>query len=466
VAIGQQNELKAALAEIVGAEHVLEGNSAASLSGDALGAGRGSVSYPQVDPGEIIAVQPATTDEVAAVVRLANELRIAIVPHGGGSGLMGGAMPVAPSIVIDTARMRRVLEVNRDEQSVVVQSGAVLGEVNGELESQGLKLGHDPWTLNVATVGGTISTDSLGYLGAKYGSMGDQVLQLTVVLPDGSVMQTGAVAKASVGPDLRRLFIAAEGCFGVITEARLRAFPIPEERRVLGFEFDSFEQGFGAILGMREVGLRPDILEYNEEFGDSGEPEPSPLYVGFEGFREWVEAGAARAREVCVLKGGREVAQSQTQSYWNHRHDIGDSFAQRRRSGQLQRWFPPGHGFDYAHVTMRVSRLVEFRERCLEILRRQRVHPSEVGLWCHPELLSVYAWYDDGPAGAERLTAAVEEMLSLAQEFGGAMEYCHGVGLRLAPLMARERGHGLEVLRSIKRALDPNGIMNPGKLGL
>jgi FAD/FMN-containing dehydrogenase len=411
-------------------------------------------------------VRPGETREVAAVVGIANRLGIGIVPHGGGSGLMGGALALTRSVVIDTTRMDRVLDVSRDDQTTLVQSGAVLGDVNRQLKPHGLVLGHDPWTVNVATVGGTISTDSLGYLGAKYGSMGDQVLGLTVVLPDGSLLETGAVAKASVGPDLRRLFIAAEGCFGVITEAHLRVFPVPEERSLLAFQFASFGHGLAAILAMRSCGLVPDILEFNEEFGANDESEPAPLYLGFEGFHESVRAATERARSTCVASGGRELPESEVHGYWEHRHDIGDRFAEWRRAGQSQRWPPAGSGFDYAHVTLRVSRVLDYRERCLEILRAHRVQPAEVGVWCHPELFSVYASHHDGPEGAGRLAAAVDEMLRLAQEMGGAMEYCHGVGVRLAHLMLRERGASLDVLRSIKGALDPKGIMNPGKLGL
>ncbi|MEO8458015.1 MAG: FAD-binding oxidoreductase [Chloroflexota bacterium] len=462
----RSTELRNALAGIAGEANVLAGDEAAQFSGDALGAGRGSTEFPVVDAADVVVVRPGTAEEIAAVVRLANERRIAIVPHGGGSGLMGGAMPLAPSIVIDVTRMNRVLEVNRDEQTIVVQAGAVLGDVNRELEAQGLEVGHDPWTQNVATVGGTISTDSLGYLGAKYGSMGDQVLQLTVVLPDGSVLRTGTVAKASVGPDLERLFIAAEGCFGVIAEARLRVFPLPEERELLAFEFDSFEKGIGALLAMRSVGLVPDIMEFDEAYGGDFEADPPALNIGFQGYSEYVGAAAERARVMCKEAGGLEQSREDAWSYWEHRHDIGDRFAQRRRSGQPQRWFPPGSGFDYSHVTMRVSRVLEFRERALAILREKRVRPAEIGVWCHPELISVYASYDDGSDGALRLTAAVDEILQVAQELGGAMEYCHGVGVRLAHLMQRERGHSLDVLRSIKETLDPNGIMNPGKLGL
>lgn len=460
------DQLKGPLAQIVGEENVLTGPNAERFSGDALGPARGSTQFAAAPAADVVVVRPGETQEVAAVVRIANELGIAIVPHGGGSGLMGGALPLTRSIVVDTTRMDRVLEVSRDDQTVHVESGAVLGEVNRQLEPHGLVLGHDPWTVNVATVGGTISTDSLGYLGAKYGSMGDQVLELTVVLPDGSLLETGAVAKASVGPDLRRLFIAAEGCFGVITEARVRIFPIPEERSLLAFRFASFGDGLAAILAMRSCGLVPDILEFDEEFSDVGESEQGPLYLGFEGYRESARAAADRARSICVASGGRELPESQADDYWEHRHDIGDRFAERRRAKQTQSWLPSGSGFDYAHLTMRVSRVLECRERCLAILRAHRVQPAEVGIWCHPELFSVYASHHDGPAGADRLAAAVNEMLRLAQDMGGAMEYCHGAGVRLAHLMSRERGASLAVLRSIKSALDPKGIMNPGKLGL
>jgi alkyldihydroxyacetonephosphate synthase len=197
------DQLSGPLAQIVGEENVLTGANVARFSGDALGAARGSTQVAPVPAADVVVVRPGETQEVAAVVRIANERGIAIVPRGGGSGLMGGALPLTRAIVIDTTRMDRVLDVSRDDQTMLVQSGAVLGEVNRHLQPHSLVLGHDPWTVNVATVGGTISTDSLGYLGAKYGSMGDQVFGLTVVLPDGSLLETGAVAKASVGPDLR-----------------------------------------------------------------------------------------------------------------------------------------------------------------------------------------------------------------------------------------------------------------------
>lgn len=455
--------LIADLADIAGAGNVSADT--AAYAWDALGTGRGFMGIEGLEPQPLCVVRPRNTKQVADAVRLAARRGVAVVPFGGGSGLMGGAVAVRPSIVIDMTRMSRVVEISRLDQAVRVEAGAVLRDVDGALAPERLMLGHDPWTVSVATVGGAISTDSLGYRGAKYGSMGDQVLALTAVLPDGKVVETRAGAKTSVGPDLRRLFIGAEGCFGIITEATLRAFPRPESRALRAFVFRTFEAGFEAVLNMQALGLTPAVLDYGENFsGEMYEPAPSRLYLGFEGFREEVTAAEARAVMVCQEAGGQDLGEAQAQEFWEHRHDIGDRFAERRRSGPGPSW---GGSFDYVHVALPPSRVLAYRTQCIEILRKNGLRPLELGIWCWPGLFSA-TFMAEGQVDVCRasLAAAVDELVTRAQDLGGSMEYCHGVGLRLAHLMEREHGRGIDVLREIKRALDPLGTMNPGKLGL
>ena len=456
--------LAASIAGIVGPEDVLSGAAIEEFRWDALGPWRGYPKYDALSPQPLLVARPRTTEEVSAIVELVAHVGVAVVPYGGGSGLMGGAIAVQPSVVIDLKRMDSILEIKPVDRTARVQAGVILETLEQELKRHNLILGHDPWSLPIATVGGAISTDSLGYRGAKYGSLGDQVLGLTAVLPDGRVFERSAHAKTSVGPDLRRLFIASEGCLGIVTEATLRVFPEPERRILRAYRFKRFEDGFAAIVEMHSVGLVPALLDYGESPAANGGAKPATLYLAFEGFREQAAAEERRARRICESAGGQPIGQSEARGFWERRHDIARGFAERRRQGSA-RPSPGGRAFDFVHVTLPRSRVLEYRTACGPVLERHGVRAVEYGIWCWPELFSV-TMTADGADAREHLSRAVDELLSLTRDLGGSIEYCHGVGIRLAHLMEREHGSGLDVMRSIKRALDSHGILNPGKLGL
>src|SRR5919109_2054291 len=211
-------------------------------------------------------VRPRHTAEVQALVQWANAAHVALVPYGGGTGLMGGAIADGESVLIDFKDMADIVAIRWDDRHAVVQSGIVLSRLEDALRAEGLTLGHDPWTVGIATAGGTISTNGLGYRGGQYGSMGEQVLGLEVVLPDGEVLRTRAVPKSSTGPDLTQLFIGAEGVFGLVTEATLQVFPAPEAHALLAFTFPTFARGFAAVMEMAAMGLRPALMELTEDF--------------------------------------------------------------------------------------------------------------------------------------------------------------------------------------------------------
>ena len=456
--------LAASIGGIVSPENVLTGDAVEEFRWDALGPWRGYSEYEALSPQPLLVARPRSTEEVSAVVKVAAQAGVSVVPYGGGSGLMGGAIAVRPSVVVDLKQMESIVEIDRDDRSVRVQAGVILEALEQALNREGLILGHDPWSLPIATVGGAISTDSLGYRGAKYGSIGDQVLGLTAVLPDGRVFERSAPAKTSVGPDLRRLFIGSEGCFGIVTEATLRVFPQPERRSLRAYRFRRFEDGFAAIVEMHGIGLAPALLDYGESPSGGASAAPATLHLGFEGFIEDVAAQKRRARRICEKAGGRSVGRGEAREFWKRRHDIARGFAERRRQG-ASRPSPGGGSFDFVHVTLPRSRVLDYRAACGPILERHDVRVVEYGIWCWPELFSV-TMTADGADARERLSRSVDALLSLTRDMGGSIEYCHGVGIRLAHLMEREHGSGLELMRSLKRALDPEGIVNPGKLGL
>ncbi len=435
-----------------------------SLARDQLRRRRAFRLSPAAPVPPLAAVLPRGTDDVAAVLHLADELGVPVVEHGGGTGLMGGALCLTPAIVLDMRAMNRVLAISAEDRTVQVDAGAVLADVGAALAPHGLMLGHDPWTYPIATVGGAISTNSLGYRGGRYGSMAEQVLGLTVVLPSGTVVRTRAVPRSSTGPRLQHLFAGAEGVLGVITEATLRAFPLPERRALLAVEFPSFEEGFAAAHTMFHLGLSPALLDFGAPPRGRGR-----MYLGFEGLTEEVEALAARARALCRQHQGIDLGEEAARDFWESRHVTADQLQAWRR---LERAEPvPGEAgssvFDFLHVALTPSRVLEYVRRCTALFEARGIQVREWGLWYGPELLSVaITRATNTPAELELVAHAVDEALMLAQDLGGTMEYVHGVGIRYAHLMAREHGAGLEVLRALKRALDPHAILNPGKLGL
>jgi alkyldihydroxyacetonephosphate synthase len=434
------------------------------LSWDALSEAR---IHPHNRPAPVLpacAVFPGSVDEVRRIVIMANEEKVPLIPYGGGSGLMGAALSLRPGIVVDLRRMNGILEIDPVGGLARVQAGIVLEALDQRLNEHGFILGHDPWTLPVATVGGAISTNSVGYRAGLYGSMGDQTLGLEAVMPDGQILRTRAVPKSSTGLSLKSLFIGGEGCFGIVTEATVKIFPTPEKRVFHALAFDSFEHGYGAIQKAFTKRLQPALLDFGDE--NNKHTPGALLYLAFEGSEEIVAAEDKMAVTVLLQNGARELASHEAESFWRDRHAIARLFManrlQRRQRGK------DGIYRDWIHVALPASKVLSFRKTAMEIAESRGVRVQESGLWIRPELFSLRLGIDDRAGSQAQLVLqdTVDELLRLAQDMGGSMEYTHGVGTKLAPLMAEEHGCGLEIMRRIKATLDPNGIMNPGKLGL
>jgi FAD/FMN-containing dehydrogenase len=372
---------------------------------------------------------------------------------------MGGGATVVPGIVLDLRGLQE-MSVRAADRVAEVGAGVTIQELNRAAMPYGLMCAHDPWTVAVATVGGTIATNSLGYLGGKYGAMGEQVLGLEVVLPDGEILRTRGVEKASTGPALHRLFVGAEGCFGIITRAVLRLFPRPQERLLQGWRFPDFAAGFAAVQALGMAGVRPGLLECDDAHPSPHYNPPATLFVSFEGSRRVAQAEAEEALALCQAQQGQLLPPQQVQGFWKQRHDRGNAYAAARQSRHS--WSPQRPPIDYLHVALPPSTVLTYRRQCLDILAGHGLRATQTGLWGHAGLFSAVFTGGDIP----RLSVANSELLILCQELQGAMEYCHGVGTRLAPLMAREHGIGLAVLQRLKQSIDPQGIMNPGKLAL
>jgi len=429
-----------------------------------------SARFPLGEPAGV--VRPRDIHDIAKVLRRAGQAEVAVVPYGGGTAVMGSTLPIRDGIVLDLGGMNQIIAIEKENRVARVQPGVILADLARAAEEQGLLFAHDPWSQPIATVGGSAGTNGMGYLAAGYGSMGQQVRGLTIVLADGTIVSWPGAAKTSVGPDLRSLFIGEEGMLGVIAEVVVQLFPWPERREFLAYRFPSFTEGFRAVVAMDAIGLRPAMIDYEEEEAEEGEPlaVPADMYLAFDGPDEIVRAAARRAKQICQTNYGIPRERGAATRFWEARHESAEWFIRRVN----------GHGNDepeaaepriewrYVDVAVPTDRVLDYCLQVGHIANRNGVGVHSFGIWARPELVSYVLEGRNDAAGAERgpLDAAMDEALTLARREGGSIEYCHGVGVRLAHLLPVELGSGLDLLRRIKHALDPADVLNPGKLGV
>jgi alkyldihydroxyacetonephosphate synthase len=421
---------------------------------------------------ELVA-RPTNEAEVSAALRLASEHGVPVVAWGGGSGTQGGAVPVHGGLVLDLTGLDRIVEI--DERSLTVTCGA---GVNGrrlerELNERGLMLPHYPASSEWATVGGYVAARGSGVLSTRYGKIEDLLLSLRVVLASGEAIETVPVPRHAVGPELSQLFVGSEGTLGVITQVTLQVVPLPAERRFATVRFPSIGAGVDAIRRTLAVGNRPSVVRmYDDEatrlalspvVGE--ELDGTCTVLSFEGEPGAVAAEAAATLALARKAGATELDPRLAETWWERRYEF---------------YYPPHQPvLPQVWGTIDVVATYSKIEAVYDALRAAVKEPyADVGLQLRMHFSHWYAWgtmiyarfvVPDGGGGED----AVElhdriwaDGLEAAFGAGGVMNDHHGVGLKLAPYMERQHGAALGTLRRIKAALDPDGILNPGKLGL
>jgi len=318
------------LRDLLGPDRVLTGPQIPAVySRDMLTPNRGFAAPPQGWPPPAV-VQPDSTETVVTLLEAAWDFGIKFVCWGGGTNLMGSAASLNGEIILDLSRMNRVIRIDRASRRAIVQPGATLQKVEERAGVHGLMLGHDPWTRDYATVGGSIGPDGLGYLAPRYGSMGQMVLGLTLVLPGGRVVEQRA-AERTPGFNAVHLAVGQEGTLGVVTEAILRLRPLPEARMIEAFYFPDFASGFHAAIALRELG--PSLLSFIEPLegqrqmpGGDGDLRPT-FTLGFEGAKKVVDAQTREAATIVRAFRGRRAGNGVAREYWDQRHAIADVMA-------------------------------------------------------------------------------------------------------------------------------------------
>lgn len=412
--------------------------------------------------------RPKTTEQVSRLLAWASRHGIPVVPYGAGSGVMGGTVPTKGGISLDLGAFDEIEELDAENLLVTVGAGLYGGAFEEKLEAQGFTVGHYPQSLHISTVGGWVATRGSGTFSSLYGNIEDMVVGLEVVLPTGEVIHTKTVPRSASGPDYKQLFIGSEGTLGVITRVTLRMWPSPEVRAFRALSFASFKDGLETIRKVVQGGIRPAVIRlYDpiegrptlERFGH--DPNRWLLVLAFDGSRKMVELEENITVETGVSFGAEDLGREPAEHWENHRFEIAWLWERVNLSGGI------AEAIEVAHVW---SRLEETYERMVEAVRPHM--PDVFGHVSHvyPQGASLYvicrALETDDETAERAYREGWRAAMRACLEVGATISHHHGIGLQRAPWMQAEHGTGLDALRRIKRALDPAGIMNPGKLGL
>jgi alkyldihydroxyacetonephosphate synthase len=418
-----------------------------------------------------IVVRPRTEEEVAAVVATADAQRTPLVAWGGGSGTQGGALATHGGIVVDLRSLDRILEIDDTSMTVTAQAGVNGKRLEAELNARGLMLPHYPASVEWATVGGYIAARGSGVLSTRYGKIEDLVLSLSVATPATGLISTVSVPRHAVGPELTQLFVGSEGTLGVITKATLQLAPLPAERRFAGVAFPSVGAGVEAIRRTLQLGHRPSVVRmYDEDatrlaFAPVVGEDLSGVYtvLAFEGDSEAVEVEERRTLEIAAEAGGELLDPALGQRWWDRRYD----FYHPPHQPELPAiWGTLDVVATYARIEAVYEALHKaVRERYANIGLELRMHFSHWYLW-GTMIYGRFVVPEGGPDALELHDRIWEDGMTAALDAGGVINDHHGVGIKLGPYMRRQHGGALDAMRQVKTALDPNNIMNPGKMGL
>ncbi len=409
---------------------------------------------------------PATTEEVVEVVKISQRFQLPVIPFGAGTSLEGHVHAVRGGITIGLREMNRVLRVSPEDLDASVEAGVTRLQLAKALRATGLVFPVDPGA--DATLGGMAATRASGTTAVRYGTMRENVLGLTVVLADGRVIRTGTRArKSAAGYDLTRLFVGSEGTLGVMTEVTLRLFPVPEAVSAAICSFDSMQGAVDTVIATIQLGVpvaRIELLDdvqmdaINRYSKTAYRVAPTLLFEFHGDSGRHVAEQSEAVQAVAIERSGRDFEWAtrleDRERLWQARHNA-------HYAGLALR---PGCRSWATDVCVPISRLAE----CVLETKADHVNvPFPICLVGHAGDGNFHLMYLLDPESREELDAAArlnERLVARALAMGGTCSGEHGVGYGKMKYLEAEHGAGLDVMRTIKRALDPDNRMNPGKL--
>lgn len=413
-------------------------------------------------------VFPKNADEISLILKLANKEGFHVVPRGAGSGFSGGSLPVEGGVVVSLERMNKILRIDADNLIAIVEPGVVTGELQWAVEDLGLFYPPDPSSLKFCTIGGNVAECAGGPRAVKYGGTKDYVLGLEVVLPTGEIINTGTqTLKGVVGYDLTKLMVGSEGTLGIVTKIILKLLPLPEATKTMLAVFSDMRDAAATVSRIISSRIIPSTLEFMDknsiscvdDYASMGLPADieALLLIEVDGAKELIEKQTETIKKICLDNMAREVRiagdKKEVKQLWQIRRAISPSLAKLKPNKINEDIVVPRSKIPDAIIGVR-----EIAKK-YNLINANFGHAGDGNI--HVNIMI------DKSDKAELLRAekAVKEIFELVLGLEGTISGEHGIGISKMPYIGMELSQpAIDVMKKIKQALDPKGILNPGKI--
>jgi glycolate oxidase len=415
-----------------------------------------------------LVVFPGKVEEISAILKLANKHRFPVVPRGMGTGFSGGSIPVLGGIVLVMTQFNRIIEIDTENLVATVEPGVITGDLQKAAEKLGLFYPPDPASQLYCTIGGNVAECAGGPKAIKYGVTKDYVLGLEVVLPTGEIVHTGVrTMKGVVGYDLTKLFVGSEGTLGIITKIILKLIPMPEGKRTMMVVFRTVEDAATAVSRIISSKIVPSMLEFMdaasircvEDYLQIGLPRDAGalLLIEVDGDREILEKYIEKINRIALELNRYEMKIAADEK------EIELLYSARKAiSPASYRLNPTKMAED---ITVPRNRIAAFIRESRKIAEERGLKIINFGHAGDGNIHTSIMINDKNEGEKEMAEAAIEEIFKLTLRLGGTLSGEHGIGITKAPYIGLELDPAaIEVMRKIKRVLDPNNILNPGKI--
>lgn len=415
-------------------------------------------------------LKPGNAEEIARILKLCHEQKVPVICYGGGSGVLGGTeVRDTQVVVIDMERLNGNIQIDEENLLVTCDGGVYIKDLEKILNDKGYMLGHYPQSFDLAQMGGLVATRSIGQFSTGYGGIEDLLMGLKAVLPTGEEISIKSNPRRAVGPDLRHMFLGSEGAMGIITQVTVKIFPMPKERWMEAYRVKSIREGLSLIEKVMKTGIKPavvrlhDWLECEKPYGAFMEEDECLVLFLSQGEKEMVAAEKAIIQRIAKEKEALCAGEKPVEIWLSHRNDAADEY---------EKYGPMGFLVDTIEISAHWKDIADIYEDVVETVYYE---VPEImffsGHSSHSYMNGTNIYFQIGAVpgqSAEEAKAVYDKIWGLVLEktlaHHGSIGHHHGVGKHRAPWMEKEHGSSFVLMKKLKEALDPNGIMNPGSL--